>query len=70
MASKKLGHLASEIACSNTSTTLCCAHSLSEDGAVVFGAQAGEASLANLFTKAVFREFRKANATPFNLMKV
>jgi hypothetical protein len=30
----------------------------------------GEASLANMFTKAVFREFRNAKATPFNLMKV
>jgi hypothetical protein len=30
----------------------------------------GEASLANVFTKAVLREFRKAKATAFNLMKV
>jgi hypothetical protein len=68
MASKKLGHLASEIACSNTSTTLCCAHSLSEDGAAGLGAQAGEARLARVFRQAGFGEFRKAKETPFNLI--
>ena len=52
----------------SASTTLCCAHSLSEDGAAALGAQAGEARLANVFTKAGFSEFRKAKATPFNLI--
>jgi len=40
---------------------------LSKDGAAALGAEAREACLANVFTKAVFREFRKAKATPFNL---
>lgn len=52
----------------SASTTLCCAHALSEDGAAALGAQAGEARLASVFTKAGFREFRKAKATPFNLI--
>jgi ubiquinone/menaquinone biosynthesis C-methylase UbiE len=52
----------------SASTTLCCAHSLSEDGAAALGAQAGEARLAGVFTKAGFGEFRKARATPFNLI--
>ncbi|HEY7556116.1 MAG TPA: class I SAM-dependent methyltransferase [Candidatus Binatia bacterium] len=52
----------------SASTTLCCAHSLSEEGAAALGAQAGEARLAGVFTKAGFGEFRKAKATPFNLI--
>ena len=52
----------------SASTTLCCAHSLSENGAAALGAQAGEARLAGVFTKAGFGEFRKAKATPFNLI--
>jgi SAM-dependent methyltransferase len=52
----------------SASTTLCCAHSLSEDGAAALGAQAGEARLAAVFKKAGFHEFRKAKATPFNLI--
>jgi SAM-dependent methyltransferase len=52
----------------SASTTLCCAHSLSEDGAAALGAQAGEARLAAVFKKAGFSEFRKAKATPFNLI--
>jgi ubiquinone/menaquinone biosynthesis C-methylase UbiE len=52
----------------SASTTLCCAHSLSEDGATALGAQAGEARLANVFIKAGFCEFRKAKVTPFNLI--
>jgi ubiquinone/menaquinone biosynthesis C-methylase UbiE len=52
----------------SASTTLCCAHSLSEDGAAALGAQAGEARLAAVFRKAGFGEFRKAKATPFNLI--
>ncbi|MGE5220520.1 MAG: class I SAM-dependent methyltransferase [Chloroflexota bacterium] len=52
----------------SASTTLCCAHALSEDGATALGAQAGAARLAGVFKKAGFREFRKAKATPFNLI--
>ena len=52
----------------SASTTLCCAHALSEGGAAVLGAQAGEARLAGVFKKAGFGEFRKAKATPFNLI--
>jgi hypothetical protein len=51
----------------SASTTLCCAHSLSEDGAAALGAQAGEARLAMVLKQAGFSEFRKAKATPFNL---
>jgi SAM-dependent methyltransferase len=52
----------------SASTTLCCAHALSEDGAAALGAQAGEARLAGVFKKAGFGQFRKAKATPFNLI--
>jgi SAM-dependent methyltransferase len=52
----------------SASTTLCCAHSLSEDGKAALGAQAGKAHLAGVFAKAGFAQFRKANATPFNLI--
>ena len=52
----------------SASTTLCCAHSLSEDGAAALGAQAGEARLAGVFAKAGFGQFRKAKATPCNLI--
>jgi hypothetical protein len=50
------------------STTLCCAHSLSEDVGTALGAQAGEARFADAFRKAGFRRFRRAKATPFNLI--
>ena len=50
------------------STTLCCAHSLSEEVGTALGAQAGEARLADVFRKAGFRRFRRAKATPFNLI--
>lgn len=52
----------------SASTTLCCAHALSEDGAAALGAQAGEARLAGVFKKAGFSEFRRAKTTPFNLI--
>jgi hypothetical protein len=52
----------------SASTTLCCAHSLSEDGVAALGAQAGEARLAGVFKKAGFSEFRRAKTTPFNLI--
>ena len=52
----------------SASTTLCCAHSLSENGAAALGAQAGVTRLANVFAQAGFSQFRKAKATPFNLI--
>lgn len=50
------------------STTLCCAHAISEQGTHVLGAQAGESRLAEVFTQAGFRSFRRATETPFNLI--
>ncbi|MDQ2701876.1 MAG: class I SAM-dependent methyltransferase [Pseudomonadota bacterium] len=50
------------------STTICCAHAISEGGTMVLGAQAGEARLAEVFRKAGFRHFRRAAETPFNLI--
>ena len=50
------------------STTLCCAHAISEGGNLVLGAQAGEARLAEVFRKAGFTRFRRAAETPFNLI--
>jgi 2-polyprenyl-3-methyl-5-hydroxy-6-metoxy-1,4-benzoquinol methylase len=51
-----------------SSTTVCCAHALSDGGHMVLGAQAGEARLGALFRKAGFTHFRRAAATPFNLV--
>ncbi len=50
------------------SSTICCAHAISEGGHVVLGAQAGEARLADVFRKAGFTHFRRAAETPFNLI--
>jgi SAM-dependent methyltransferase len=50
------------------STTICCAHAISEGGKAVLGAQAGEARLAEVFRKAGFTHFRRAAETPFNLI--
>jgi SAM-dependent methyltransferase len=50
------------------STTICCAHAISEGGLLVLGAQAGEKRLADVFRKAGFTRFRRAFATPFNLI--
>jgi SAM-dependent methyltransferase len=50
------------------STTLCCAHAISEGGRLVLGAQAGEARLAEVLRKAGFTHFRRAAETPFNLI--
>lgn len=52
----------------SASTTLCCAHALSDGGHLVLGAQAGEARLAEVFRKAGFTHFRRAAETPFNLI--
>jgi ubiquinone/menaquinone biosynthesis C-methylase UbiE len=50
------------------STTMCCAHAISERGSDVLGAQAGEKRLTDIFRKAGFRHIRRAAATPFNLI--
>ncbi|MBR0646485.1 class I SAM-dependent methyltransferase [Plastoroseomonas hellenica] len=50
------------------STTICCAHAISDGGRLVLGAQAGEARLAEVFRKAGFTRFRRAAETPFNLI--
>jgi ubiquinone/menaquinone biosynthesis C-methylase UbiE len=50
------------------STTICCAHAISEGGHLVLGAQAGEARLTEVFRKAGFTRFRRAAETPFNLI--
>lgn len=50
------------------STTICCAHSLSEEVGLALGAQAGEARLAQLFKEAGFTTFRRVAETPFNLI--
>jgi SAM-dependent methyltransferase len=52
----------------SASTTLCCAHAISEDGDRVLGAQAGEARLAEVFAEAGFGHWRQAAETPFNLV--
>ena len=52
----------------SSSTTLCCAHSLSEPVGLALGAQAGESRLAKVFAEAGYRHFRRALATPFNLI--
>ena len=52
----------------SSSTTLCCAHSLSEPVGLALGAQAGEARLAKVMAEAGFSHFRRALATPFNLI--
>jgi ubiquinone/menaquinone biosynthesis C-methylase UbiE len=50
------------------STTICCAHAISEGGHLILGAQAGEARLAEVFRRAGFTRFRRAAETPFNLI--
>lgn len=52
----------------SASTTLCCAHSLSEDVGLALGAQAGAARLREVFEEAGYGHFRKALETPFNLV--
>jgi SAM-dependent methyltransferase len=52
----------------SASTTLCCAHALSEGGEDVLGAQAGEARLADVFAEAGFSHWRLAEQTQFNLI--
>jgi 2-polyprenyl-3-methyl-5-hydroxy-6-metoxy-1,4-benzoquinol methylase len=50
------------------STMLCVPNSLSQDGGLALGAQAGEARLREVVTTAGFTRFRRATETPFNLV--
>jgi SAM-dependent methyltransferase len=50
------------------STLLCTPCSLSQEGGMALGAQAGEAKLRSVVTRAGFRTFRRAAETPFNLV--
>ena len=52
----------------SASTTVCLAHSLSEDVGRGLGAQAGEARLAEVFAEAGFGHWRRAAESPFNLI--
>ena len=50
------------------STTMCCAHALTENGTHVLGAQAGPGQLESVLTAAGFGSVRRAGQTPFNLI--
>jgi 2-polyprenyl-3-methyl-5-hydroxy-6-metoxy-1,4-benzoquinol methylase len=51
-----------------SSTTVCCAHAMSEGGTHVLGAQAGEARLAQVARASGLSKFRSVHQTPFNLV--
>jgi len=48
------------------STTICCPHSLSEEGGMALGNQAPAGRLAKIFEEAGFGSFRRATENPFN----
>jgi len=50
------------------STMICVPASLSQEVGMALGAQAGEAKLREVVTAGGFKRFRKATATPFNLV--
>jgi SAM-dependent methyltransferase len=50
------------------STCICTPNSLSQEVGLGLGAQAGEARLRKVFREAGFTRFRRATATPFNLI--
>lgn len=50
------------------STMVCTPCSRSQEVGLALGAQAGEARLRDVFTKAGFQHFRRATQTPFNLV--
>jgi len=52
----------------SASTTLCCAHSLSEEVGLALGAQAGEGRLRQVFETAGFASLQVAKKTPFNMI--
>jgi SAM-dependent methyltransferase len=52
----------------SASTAICCPHAVSENGDYVLGAQAGEERLTRIVKASGFSRFRRATATPFNLV--
>jgi hypothetical protein len=50
------------------STTMCCAHAISENGTHVLGAQAGSRQLEDVLKAAGLGTVRRAAQTPFNLI--
>jgi SAM-dependent methyltransferase len=52
----------------SASTMICTAASLSQEGQMGLGAQAGEARLREVVTKGGFTRFRRAHETAFNLV--
>jgi len=50
------------------STFVCTPNSLSQEVGRALGAQAGEATLSQVFSEAGFKRFRRATQTPFNLI--
>lgn len=52
----------------SASTTLCCAHAISEGSGEALGAQAGQQRLETVFKNAGFRSFKRAAETPFNFI--
>jgi SAM-dependent methyltransferase len=52
----------------SASTLICTPASLSQEVGLALGAQAGEAKLREVVTKAGFTKFRRATETPFNLV--
>jgi SAM-dependent methyltransferase len=52
----------------SASTLICTPASLAQEVGLALGAQAGEARLREVVTKAGFRRFRRATQTPFNLV--
>lgn len=52
----------------SASTTICVAHSMTEEPRTALGAQAGEARLTALLHEAGFSRVRRAAETPFNLV--
>ena len=52
----------------SASTTMCCAHAISENGTHVLGAQAGPGQLEGILKSAGLGTVRRAIETPFNLI--
>lgn len=52
----------------SASTTMCCAHAISEKGTHVLGAQAGPSQLGAVLKSAGIGSFRVATQTPFNVV--
>ena len=50
------------------STMLCTPSSLAQEVGLALGAQAGEARMREVATKAGFTQFRRAAETPFNIV--